>query len=84
VTRTLPQPRKFDEYSNISFNDEKARLDNIAIYLQQKPETKGYIIAYNGQRARVGEAQARSDCAKNYLVNERGIQSERVVTMDGG
>jgi hypothetical protein len=79
-----PQPRKFDEYSNISFNDEKARLDNIAIYLQQKPEMKGYIIAYAGRRARVGEAQARADCAKNYLVNERGIQSERVVTMDGG
>lgn len=76
--------RKFDEYSNISFNDEKARLDNLAIYLQRQPEMKGYIIAYAGRRARVGEAQVRTERAKNYLVSERGIEAERIVTIDGG
>ena len=28
---------KFDEYGNIRFNDEKARLDNYAIQLQNEP-----------------------------------------------
>jgi hypothetical protein len=80
----FPQPRKFDEYSNISVNDEKARLDNLAIYLQRDPDMRGYIIAYAGRRARPGEAQARADRTKNYLINERGIQSGRLVTIDGG
>jgi hypothetical protein len=79
-----PPPRKFDEYSNIPFTDEKARLDNLAIHLLQEPEMNGYIIAYAGRRSRAGAAQARADRAKKYLVNKRGIERRRVVTIDGG
>jgi hypothetical protein len=79
-----PVPRKFDEYGNIAFNDEKARLDNFAIELQNEPGSQGYIIAYGGRRARANEAQARADRAKDYLVNTRGIDSGRLVTVDGG
>ena len=74
----------FDKYSDIPFSDEKARLDNFAASLHNELNFKGYIIAYAGQRARAGEAKARADRAKNYLVNERGIESERVVSIDGG
>ena len=76
--------RKFDEYGNIAFNDEKARLDNFAIELQNTPGSTGYIIAYGGRRARVNEAQSRADRAKAYLVNTRQIDSGRIVTVDGG
>lgn len=76
--------RKFDEYGNIAFNDEKARLDNFAIELQNDPGAQGYIIAYSGRRARANEAQARADRAKDYLVNTRGIDAGRIVTLDGG
>jgi hypothetical protein len=76
--------RKIDEYGNIRFNDEKARLDNFAIELQNDPTAQGYIIAYGGRRGRAGEAQARADRAKNYLVNQRGIDPTRIVTVDGG
>jgi len=79
-----PVPRKFDEYGNIAFNDEKARLDNFAIQLQNEPGAQGYIIAYGGRRGRTGEAQARADRAKDYLVNTRGLDPGRVVTVDGG
>lgn len=75
---------KFDEYSNIPFNDEKARLDNFAAYLQQEPESKGYIIAYAGRRPHAGEAQARAERAKNYLIKERGVDAKRIVAIDGG
>jgi hypothetical protein len=68
--------RKFDEYSDLSFEDEKARLDNFAIYLQKnEPKFKSYIIVYAGQRTPSGEAQARAKRAKDYLVKVRGIGS---------
>src|SRR5207253_7135758 len=35
---------KFDEYSDLKFNDEKARLDNFAIQLQQQPGSQGYYV----------------------------------------
>ena len=72
---------KFDEYGNIKFNDEKARLDNYAIQLQNAPGSQGYIIAYG---TCAGEAQARADRAKDYLVNTRGIDAGRLTTVDGG
>ncbi|MGB8507046.1 MAG: hypothetical protein WCD76_01445, partial [Pyrinomonadaceae bacterium] len=76
--------RKIDEYGNVKFNDEKARLDNYAIELQNDPTAQGYVIAYGGRRGRTGEAQARADRAKDYLVNTRGIDASRIVTLDGG
>ena len=76
--------RKVDEYGNIRFNDEKARLDNFAIELQNDPTSQGYLICYGGRRGRAGEGQARCDRAKNYLVTTRGIDASRVVTVDGG
>ena len=81
VRAPAPGPTKFDEYGNIKFNDEKARLDNYAIQLQNQPGAQGYIIAYGSC---AGEAQARADRAKDYLVNTRGIDAGRIVTMDGG
>ena len=85
---TTPQvravARMFDQYGNIAFNDEKARLDNFAIQLQNEPGAQGYIIAYGGRRGRAGEAQARADRAKDYMVNTRGVDPGRIVTVDGG
>ncbi len=82
--KVTPICRKFDEYGNIAFNDEKARLDNFAIELQNNPGSQGYIIAYGGRKARVNEAQSRADRAKDYLVNTRQIDAGRIVTVDGG
>lgn len=76
-----PEPTKFDEYGDIRFNDEKARLDNYAIQLQNQTGSQGYIIAYGTCE---GEGQARADRAKNYLVNTRGIEAGRITTVDGG
>jgi hypothetical protein len=74
-------PTKFDEYGDIRFNDEKARLDNYAIQLQNQAGSQGYIIAYGTCE---GQGQARADRAKNYLVNTRGIEATRITTIDGG
>jgi hypothetical protein len=76
-----PPARKFDEYGNIRFNDEKARLDNYAIQLQNEPGSQGTIIVYGSC---AGEAQQRGDRAKDYLVNTRGIEAGRITVVDGG
>ncbi len=75
------EPRKFDEYGNIRFNDEKARLDNYAIQLQNEPGSTGTILVYGSC---AGEAQQRGDRAKDYLVNTRGIEAGRITVVDGG
>jgi hypothetical protein len=84
TTGVKPPPKpalKFDEYGNIKFNDEKARLDNYAIQLQNDPTSTGTIIVYGSCE---GEAQQRGDRAKDYLVNTRGIEAGRITVIDGG
>lgn len=74
-------PRKFDEYGNIRFNDEKARLDNYAIELQNNPTDRATVIGYGSCE---GEGLNRANRAKDYLVNTRGIDAGRIDTVDGG
>ena len=75
---------KIDEYGNIKYEDEKARLDNFGIEVQNWPEAVGYIVGYGGRRSRRGEASRRIERAKRYLVTVRGIPAARLVTIDGG
>lgn len=81
VSGQPPISRKFDEYGNIRFNDEKARLDNFAVQLQNEPGSEGYIIGYGACDA---EGQTRANRAKDYLVNTRGIDGGRLYAIDGG
>src|SRR5437773_2309334 len=62
-------------------SDDKARLDNFAIQLQNEPTSQGYIIGYGSCDA---EGQTRANRAKDYLVNTRGIDAGRLVVVDGG
>ena len=74
----------FDSYGAISWELEKARLDNFAIALQHDSDSIGYIIVYAGRRACVGEAKERALRAKKYVVETRGIQASRIKWIDGG
>jgi hypothetical protein len=77
-------PSKFGEYSALSPNKEEFYLDNFASDLRRGTEMRGYIIVYAGRHARTGEAEAHAKRVKHYLVNKRGIDSERVIAIDGG
>jgi hypothetical protein len=79
-----PPLEHFDEYGNINLEYEQARLDTYAVSLQNDPTMNGYIVCYGGHRARRGEAMARGERAKKYLVNRRGFDSGRIITVDGG
>jgi hypothetical protein len=74
----------FDSYGDISWEKEKAHLDNFAIALQQDPSLIGYIIVYAGKRTCVGEAKGRARRAKEYLVKSRRIPEHRIKWVDGG
>lgn len=74
----------FDQYGDLRFSDEKARLDNFAIPLQGSENTTGYIIVYAGRKATVGEARTRANRARDYLITVRHIDPGRVIALDGG
>ena len=75
---------KFDEYGDLPFSDEKARLDNFAIQLVNDEDMRGYIIVYAGRKATVAEAQVRGMRARDYLISARKINPERLKAIDGG
>jgi len=78
------EARKLDQYGNLQPKDENARLDNLMIELQTDPLAQGYIIAYGGSASRAGDAQKSAEKAKDYLVNKRKLEAQRVVIVDGG
>ncbi|HEV7377029.1 MAG TPA: hypothetical protein VGN95_20095 [Pyrinomonadaceae bacterium] len=89
ATYTVQIPRKItsilvDNYPPLPRDDEKARLDNFAIQLQNDPSAKGYVIVYGGPRVNAAEKQKRIKRAIDYLVLTRGIDAARIVTVDGG
>lgn len=85
VTIPLPRPvnKKFDEFPDISRNDEKARLDNFGIELQNDPTATAYVIVYPGRSSKRGEVQHHASRIVDYLVNSRGLDQKRIVTLVG-
>lgn len=76
--------REFDVCCTCSFDDQKARLDNLGIELQNDPSTTSYIIAYAGRTSRAGQADRLLARAKDYLVGKRRVDPARLVTLNGG
>jgi hypothetical protein len=76
--------RQFDVCCSCSFDDQKARLDNLAVELQNDPSTTTYVIAYGGRTSRTGQADLLGTRARDYLVTQRGIDQSRITVMNGG
>lgn len=76
--------RQFDVCCSCSFDDQKARLDNLAVELQNDPSTTTYVIAYGGRTSRIGQADLLGSRARDYLVTQRGIDQSRIVVINGG
>jgi hypothetical protein len=84
VERFSREGREFDICCNCAFDDQKARLDNLAIELQNDPSSTAHIVAYGGRTSRVGQADFLGSRAKDYLVTRRAIDPARVVVVNGG
>ena len=85
---SIPLPpvksRIYDQFEPPAFDDVKARLDNLAIELQNAPTSQGYVIVYSGRRSRAGQADRLAQRAKAYLTTERGLDSSRLIVINGG
>jgi hypothetical protein len=83
-TLNFDDARMFDQYGNISWKEEQARLNNVAVQLRNEPRAVVHIIIYAGRRSCIGETKARALRAKNYLVKVDGISFGRVIWREGG
>jgi hypothetical protein len=83
----VPLPKlvssRFDEFPDISRNDEKARLDNYGIALQNDPTSMAYVVVYPGRSGKRGEVQDHANRIVEYLVHSRGLDKSRIVTLVG-
>ena len=90
VVERIPEipivPIRFDEFPTISNDDDKARLDGLAIELQNNPNVQGYIIMYAGtdKRSQSRTPEKLSRMALDYLVRERGVDPSRLTIVQGG
>lgn len=83
----LPIARKYLAYGLEQANceTEMALLDNYVVELQNEPETTAYVVAYGGRRGMGrSEMRQRRERIKRYLVENRGIDTKRVVVVNGG
>ena len=76
--------REFDRCCSCSNDDQKARLDNLAVELQADPSSTTYLFAYGGRSSQTGQADRLLARARDYLVNQRGIDGARIVLINGG
>lgn len=74
-----------------SYNDkihgseaEQWHLEDFMKLLVAEPNSKAYIIAFAGQEDHPGKSKRYALRAKNYLVEWRGIDADRIVAIDGG
>jgi hypothetical protein len=76
--------REFDECNSCSNDDQKARLDNLAVELQNDPSTRAYILAYGGRMSPLGQVEKLMSRSRDYLVTQRAIDASRIVVVNGG
>lgn len=74
----------FDRVPPVTYDDLKARLDNLAIELQNTPGAQGYIFVYTAPSGRAGQYDRLANRVRDYLVNKRQIDSSRLQILNGG
>ena len=79
-TRRIKATAMFDEYGSIGGCDHSARLDNLAIAVQNDPNLEGYVVYYGPE----GASELTLGIISNYLINSRGIAEESFKTIYAG
>lgn len=80
------KPRKVDSYNDKirSGEAEQWHLEDFLKALVKEPNAKAYILAYGGREDNPGKARRYAVRAKNYMVEARGVDPARIITIDGG
>jgi hypothetical protein len=76
--------RRLEVYGDLAFELEKARLARFARELRAVPDSQGYLIVYGGRCSPQTQAEERAERAKEWLINQHGIDASRIVVIDGG
>jgi hypothetical protein len=84
IEKKIIVAQEYDECNSCSFDDQKARLDNLAVELQNDPSTRAYIIAYGGRMSPLGQVQRLMKRTRDYLITQRSIDASRLVVVNGG
>lgn len=80
-THLTPKARLFDSYNGANSEDIMARLDYVAIELREKPSLHLHLFVYG---PKVGTGERFLKMSAEYLVNTRGIEDDRIVSVYGG
>jgi hypothetical protein len=65
-------------------NEHKACLDEIALRMQQDPRSSLVVDGHRDSSERVGISLTRANNARDYLVNEKGVDSARITVRNFG
>ena len=65
-------------------NEHKACLDEISLRLQQDPRAQLVIDGHRDSSERVGISLTRANNARDYLVNEKGVDAARMTVRNFG
>lgn len=75
---------KLDEFGDINSEDTMARLDRLAVELQNDPTLQAHVVVYGGRLGPRGQAGLRAEWLKNYMVRTRGLDPARFSVVVGG
>jgi hypothetical protein len=73
---------KFDEFGDLSADDQQARLDNYALQLNKMKEAVGFIIFHRAHDILPGWRIREVYGFQNYLVNSRGVDPTRLTIIE--
>ncbi len=77
-------PYKLFEFEERYSEDLQARLDYLAVILGKEPLLQGHIIVYGGWVGSRNYVSKRSEAARSYLTNLRGLSPQRITFVKGG
>lgn len=91
-TRDIPKEMPLSPCGPIFFpmnsarinNEHKACLDEIALRLQRDPRSSVVIDGHRDSSERVGISLTRANNARDYLVNEKGVDAARITVRNFG
>lgn len=75
---------ELESYSNLSWKEERHRLDNFAVFLLNNPEMKGYVAFCVGRDDSIKKRQSHINRVKKYLTKFRKVDENQIIFMDIG
>src|SRR5215510_14824234 len=79
-----PRAQKLYEFGSSNSEYQKALLDFFAIEIQRHTEAEAYVVTYAPEGDGLGTGKQLLGLYKQYLVDTRGLESQRVKTIYGG